>query len=150
MTDKESALRQRLAKVQEALDEQKSQNMRLLELRKKSYRPNLSKTRTIYDYDEIGEEVVELLESENSCTLQHIRKIVDRHCAHIPLSPQDQYPCPLCDKTLMKVRIHGDKYQVYCMHCNFTVPEEYSNPHTAFLGFIAWLWRQGYLDDSKV
>ena len=32
MTDKESALRQRLAKVQEALDEQKSQNMRLLEL----------------------------------------------------------------------------------------------------------------------
>ena len=100
MTDKESALRQRLAKVQEALDEQKSQNMRLLELRKKSYRPNLSKTRTIYDYDEIGEEVVELLESENSCTLQHIRKIVDRHCTHIPLSHKINTPALYAIKPL--------------------------------------------------
>lgn len=150
MTDRESILRQRLTEVQEALDEQKSQNAKLLELRKKSYRPNLSKTRTIYDYDEIGEDVVELLESGSSCTLQHIRKIVNRHSTHMPLSPQDQYPCPLCDKTLMKVRTHGDKYQVYCMGCNFTVPEEYSNADTAFMGFISWLWRQGYLDDSKI
>ena len=28
--------------------------------------------------------------------------------------------------------------------------DEYSNADTAFMGFISWLWRQGYLDDSKV
>lgn len=149
MTDRESILRQRLTEVQEALDEQKSQNAKLLELRKKSYRPYLFKTITLYDYDEIGEEVVELLKSGNCCTLQHIRKIVDRHCIHSS-SPKDQYPCPLCDRTSMRVRSHGDRCQVYCTNCNFTVPEEYSNEATAFMGFISWLWRQGYLNDSKI